>query len=56
MRCSCQIGSKQLPFDEADMEKAVVDKKVENLLGVLKWDLSQTDTTNTFHSLFEFEE
>ena len=38
------------------MEKAVVDKKVENLLGVLKWDLLQTDTTNTFHSLFEFEE
>ena len=30
------------------MEKAVVDKKVENLLNVLKWDLRATDTTNTF--------
>tara|TARA_Y100001937_G_C7112118_1_gene328175 strand:- start:1335 stop:1943 length:609 start_codon:yes stop_codon:yes gene_type:complete len=47
---------KQLPFDEDAMEKAVVDKKVENLLNVLKWDLSATDTTNTFHSLFEFDE
>ena len=47
---------KELPFDDADMEKAVVDKKVENLLGVLKWDLSATDTTNTFHSLFEFDD
>ena len=47
---------KELPFDDASMETAVVDKKVENLLGVLKWDLSATDTTNTFHSLFEFDE
>ena len=47
---------KQLPFDEDSMEEAVVDKKVENLLNVLKWDLSQTDTSNTFHSLFDFDE
>ena len=47
---------KEMPFDDDAMEKAVVDKKVENLLGVLKWDLSATDTTNTFHSLFEFED
>ena len=47
---------KDMPFDDDAMEKAVVDKKVENLLGVLKWDLSATDTTNTFHSLFEFDE
>jgi DNA polymerase elongation subunit (family B) len=47
---------KKLPFDEDSMEEAVVDKKVENLLNVLKWDLSATDTSNTFHSLFEFDE
>ena len=47
---------KQLPFDEDSMEEAVVDKKVENLLNVLKWDLSQTDTSNTFHSLFDFDD
>ncbi len=46
---------KQLPFDDDAMEEAVVDKKVENLLNVLKWDLSQTDTSNTFHSLFDFQ-
>jgi hypothetical protein len=47
---------KQLPFDEDSMEEAVVDKKVENLLNVLKWDLSATDTSNTFHSLFDFDD
>jgi hypothetical protein len=47
---------KKLPFDEDSMEEAVVDKKVENLLNVLKWDLSATDTSNTFHCLFEFYE
>ena len=47
---------KEMPFDEDAMEKAVIDKKVENLLGVLKWDLSATDTTSTFHSLFEFDD
>jgi len=47
---------KQLPFDDDAMEEAVVDKKVENLLNVLKWDLSQTDTSNTFHSLFDFDD
>ena len=47
---------KELPFDEEAMEATVVDQKIENLLGVLKWDLaSSTQTKNTFNSLFEFE-
>jgi hypothetical protein len=38
------------------MEATVVDQKISNLLGVLDWDLaSETDTTNTFNTLFEFE-
>jgi hypothetical protein len=38
------------------MEATVVDKKVDNLLSVLNWDLaSATNTENTFTSLFEFE-
>ena len=45
---------KDLPFDESEMEKKVVDKKVENLLSVLKWDFSQTETGSTFHDLFTF--
>ena len=36
--------------------KTVVDGKVDNLLGVLDWDLaSATNTDNTFTSLFAFE-
>jgi DNA polymerase elongation subunit (family B) len=47
---------KDLPFDDAAMEATVVDQKIDNLLSVLEWDLAQeTDTSNTFSSLFEFE-
>jgi len=47
---------KELPFDDAEMEATVVDQKIDNLLGVLGWDLgSATNTTNTFQSLFTFE-
>ena len=45
----------ELPFDDSLMEATVVDQKVDNLLGVLDWDLaSATNTENTFTSLFEF--
>ena len=47
---------KELPFDDAAMEATVVDQKVDNLLGVLDWDLAnETNTKNTFQSLFEFQ-
>jgi hypothetical protein len=46
----------ELPFDDGEMEATVVDGKVDNLLGVLDWDLaSATNTENTFTSLFDFE-
>ena len=46
---------RELPFDDAEMEATVVDQKIDNLLGVLQWDLaSATNTENTFQSLFEF--
>jgi DNA polymerase elongation subunit (family B) len=46
---------KDLPFDDAEMETTVVDQKLDNLLGVLEWDLkSATNTENTFQSLFDF--
>ena len=46
----------ELPFDNDAMEATVVDKKVDNLLGVLEWDLaSATNTENTFTALFSFE-
>jgi DNA polymerase elongation subunit (family B) len=45
----------ELPFDDQAMEATLVDKKVENLLGVLKWDLkANTDTNSTFDDLFSF--
>ena len=47
---------KELPFDDSSMETTVVDQKIDNLLGVLGWDLkSSTNTDNTFTSLFSFE-
>ena len=47
---------KTLPFDDGEMESTVVDAKVDNLLGVLNWNLeSETDTKNKFQSLFSFE-
>jgi DNA polymerase elongation subunit (family B) len=47
---------RELPFDDAEMEATVVDQKIENLLGVLDWDLvSATNTENTFQNLFDFQ-
>jgi len=47
---------KDLPFDDDMMESTIVDQKVENLLGVLNWDMtSRTDIKSTFRSLFTFE-
>jgi hypothetical protein len=46
---------KDLPFADGEMEATVVDQKIDNLLGVLEWDLAQaTNTENTFQTLFEF--
>ncbi len=46
---------KDLPFNDAEMETAVIDEKLENLIGVLEWDISSTRTDNTFNKLFDFE-
>ena len=47
---------KELPFDDNEMERTLVDEKIENLLGVLGWDLrANTDTKSTFDDLFTFE-
>jgi DNA polymerase elongation subunit (family B) len=45
----------ELPFDDSAMEKTLVDKKIDNLLGVLNWELEEnTDTNSTFDDLFIF--
>jgi DNA polymerase elongation subunit (family B) len=47
---------KDLPFDDGLMEDTIVDQKVENLLGVLKWKISEnTDINSTFDTLFSFD-
>jgi hypothetical protein len=33
---------KELPFDHATMEEVIIDKKIDNLLGVLKWPLADS--------------
>ena len=46
---------KDLPFDDGLMETTIVDQKVENLLGVLEWDIpAHTDIKTTFDDLFSF--
>jgi DNA polymerase elongation subunit (family B) len=48
---------KDLPFDDGLMESTIVDQKVENLLGVLDWDIpGNTDIKTTFDSLFSWED
>ena len=49
------VWFRELPFDDTEMEATVVDQKIDNLLGVLGWDLSSaTNTENTFQTLFEW--
>jgi DNA polymerase elongation subunit (family B) len=45
---------KDLPFDHDEMENTIIDNKLENLIGVLKWDITSTIEKNTFNKLFEF--
>ena len=46
---------KELPFDQDLMETTIVDQKVENLLGVLEWKISEsTDIKTTFDTLFSW--
>ena len=47
---------KNLPFDDGLMETTIVDQKVENLLGVLDWQIAEnTDISSTFDTLFVWE-
>ena len=43
-------------INDAEMEATVIDGKVDNLLGVLDWDIpAHTDIKTTFDTLFSFE-
>ena len=45
---------KELPFDEVEMETAVLDKKIQNVLGQMGWDLDRTKESEAFGEFFEF--
>ena len=45
---------KDLPFEHAEMEAVMIDKKVGNLIGVLNWDIQSTVGKTTFNQLFKF--
>ena len=45
---------KELPFDDDAMEATIIDNKLDNLIGVLNYDLDSTKQNNTFSSLFDF--
>jgi DNA polymerase elongation subunit (family B) len=45
----------ELPFNHNEMEATIINNKIDNLIGVLEWDLESTTQNNTFGSLFSFE-
>ena len=44
-----------LRFDHEEMEATIINNKLENLIGVLEWDLESTFEKNNFEKLFSFE-
>jgi hypothetical protein len=46
---------KELPFDDLEMEKTLVDEKIDNLLGVLDWNIKENlNVRSSVHELFSF--
>ena len=45
----------ELPFNHAEMETTIINNKLDNLIGVLEWDLESTTQENTFGQLFSFD-
>jgi len=45
---------KELPFDDSAMEEVIIDNKLDNLIGVLNYDLESTKRHNTFSNLFSW--
>jgi DNA polymerase elongation subunit (family B) len=45
---------KELPFDDGAMEEVIIDNKLDNLIGVLDYDIESTKQNNTFNTLFDW--
>ena len=41
-----------MPFADDEMESTLINKKLDNLIGVLDWDLGNSEADNTFDKLF----
>lgn len=46
---------KELPFDHEAMETTIIDNKLDNLIGVLDYNLDDTKQDNNFNSFFEWD-
>jgi DNA polymerase elongation subunit (family B) len=46
---------KELPFDGDAMEEVIIDNKLDNLIGVLDYDLESTKQKTTFNNLFDWD-
>jgi DNA polymerase elongation subunit (family B) len=46
---------KELPFDSDAMEEVIIDNKLDNLIGVLDYDLESTKQKTTFNNLFDWD-
>jgi len=46
---------KELPFDHEAMEEALIDSKLDNLVGVLKWKFKNPEDNTTFNELFSIK-
>ena len=44
----------ELPFDHDEMEETIINNKIDNLIGVLRWDVASTIEKNNFNDLFSF--
>jgi len=44
-----------LPFDDHAMAETIIDNKLDNLIGVLNFDLESTKRHNSFNSLFDWD-
>ena len=45
---------KELPFDDAAMEEVIIDNKLDNLIGVLEYDLNSTKEQAVFSKFFKW--
>lgn len=45
---------RELPFDCEAMEQSVLDKKIDNVLGAMKWDLTQINHSTALNEFFDF--